>query len=149
MAKTTPASRATAQMKTRQVDDKPARPLHRAPLPDGFAAAAARQEQASQADANAAQAKEIDESVQPDPVAHRKTLPAVPTGLVGRSAQLMIVRINATARQSHPKHPDLGTLIADVSRQPVKNLHPAVASYKAECLDYLRGLQEAQLQPRA
>ncbi len=108
------------------------------------AAPALNLEQASQVGANSSSAAEVDNSEKPAPIAARKTMPGIPTGLVGRSAQAAIVRINSTARLAHPRHPDLGTLITDVTRQPVKNLHPAVAQYKAECLEYLRGLQEAQ-----
>lgn len=70
---------------------------------------------------------------------HRSTVPSAPTGLVGGNSQITVASIRAYVQAGVYQPQEAEAAIQQIERLPVKNLHPRVAEYKAEALDYLRG----------
>ena len=72
--------------------------------------------------------------------------PNPPTGLVGHNSRDTVARITVIlqgAQINSRAHADAWEAAANALKLvSVMNLHPAVAKYKAEALDYLRGKQQ-------
>lgn len=73
----------------------------------------------------------------------RTGAPTPPTGLIGMSSRDTVARITILlqgAQMQSRQHPDAWQAAANaVTVVSTAHLHPQVASYKAEALDYLRG----------
>lgn len=73
----------------------------------------------------------------------RPDMPARPTGLVGISARDTVAKITVLMQtalvQGRTRPEAFEAAEREVSLVATRNLHPAVASYKAEALDWLRG----------
>lgn len=73
----------------------------------------------------------------------RPDMPGAPTGLVGFASRDAVASITVLAQnaivqgRTHPTAWEAALM--QLSRQQTVNLHPSVASYKAEVLEFLRG----------
>lgn len=76
----------------------------------------------------------------------RLTMPQAPRGLVGMSARDTVAKVTVVLQRALVQgrsFPDAWEAAErEVSLVATRNLHPAVASYKAEALDWLRGKKQ-------
>lgn len=86
----------------------------------------------------------------PLPAQHRVQPPAAPRGLVGYESRDAVARITLVLQSGEVQgraHPLTGWDAAARALQTLSTstLHPSVASYKAEAMEYLRGQHERQV----
>ncbi len=78
---------------------------------------------------------------------NRLVAPLAPTNLVGPSSRDAVGKLRVLLQAAQYQPATVANVRAAAANVPTKNLHPLVASYKAEVLCYLDGKIAKQVQP--